>query len=57
MEKQILQAKNVCQLTWMTRLGGDLWYNWKLTGKLRCLVIRQNSLICLSGKYVCCLEV
>ena len=31
--------------------------NWKLTGKLRCLVTCQNGLICLSGKYVCFLAV
>ena len=32
-------------------------FNWKLTGKLRCLVTCQNGLICLSGKDVCFLAV
>ena len=32
-------------------------FNWKLTGKLRRVVICQNGLICLSGKYVCFLTV
>ena len=32
-------------------------FNWKLTGKLRCLVTCQNGLICLIGKYVCFLAV
>ena len=32
-------------------------FNWKLTGKLRCLVTCQNGLTCLSGKYVCFLAV
>ena len=32
-------------------------FNWKLTGKLRCLVTCQNGLICLSAKCVCFLAV
>ena len=32
-------------------------FNWKLTGKLRCLVTCQNGLIRLIGKYVCFLAV